>query len=54
MTPEQIAQIPQEVLDLLVDFVVWNSQIWEAGNEDDEEAASRQLDAFLLEYNPNG
>lgn len=53
MTPEQISQIPEEVLSMLVDFVVWNSQVWEAGNEDDEYAASRRLDEFLAEYNPN-
>jgi hypothetical protein len=39
MRPEQIAQIPKEVLDL-----------WEAGNIDDEEEASMALDEFLAQY----
>jgi hypothetical protein len=35
------------VADLLVDFVIYVSGIWESGNEDDELAASKALDAFL-------
>jgi len=38
---------PEQVLDLLVDFAVYVSGVWEAGNEDDELAASQALDRFL-------
>jgi hypothetical protein len=50
MRPEQIAQIPKEVLDLLVDFAIFVSGTWEAGNIDDEEEASMALDEFLAQY----
>jgi hypothetical protein len=49
MTPEQIAQIPQEVLDLLVDFAVHVSRDHESGDVDDEVEVSRELDKFLAQ-----
>jgi hypothetical protein len=49
MTREQIAQIPQEVLDLMVDFAVHVSPDRESGNVDDEVEVSRELDKFLAQ-----
>jgi hypothetical protein len=49
MTREQINQIPQEVLDLLVDFAVAVAPDRESGNIDDEVEVSRELDNFLLQ-----
>lgn len=39
--------IDKPILDLLTDFAVFLSPTWEAGNEDDEEAASKAVDAFV-------
>jgi hypothetical protein len=50
MNEDQIAQIPTEVLDLLVDFAVYVAPNREAGNIDDEVEVSRQLDTFLRGY----